>query len=311
MILAAGLTPAWQQILAFDQFATGEVNRAREAHWCASGKVTNVGIALTHLGGSARTVLAVGGRSGQAIRSDLDRLGVSTRTLEVSAPTRVCTTILDRSTGRTTELVENAAPISAAELDAFYAAWSEEAREATHAVLAGSLPAGTPADFYFRLMSTGSRETRYVLDCRGAELLAALPLRPLVVKPNLEELGRTATVPLDTEAAIWSAMRGLNERGAEWVVISQGGGPLRVSSRSERYRITPPRAEVVVNPIGCGDSLAAGIAWRLRDGGDVIDAVRFGVAAAFDNLGQLLPARLDLERVRAISARVAVERAGE
>ena len=59
------------------------------------------------------------------------------------------------------------------------------------------------------------------------------------------------------------------------------------------------------------EGLAAGIAWRLRDGGDVIDAVRFGVAAAFDNLGQLLPARLDLERVRAISACVAVERAGE
>ncbi|MCC7424929.1 MAG: hypothetical protein IT428_32055 [Planctomycetaceae bacterium] len=311
MILAAGLTPAWQQILAFDQFATGEVNRASEAHWCASGKVANVGIALTRLGGPTRTVCAVGGRSGEAIRSDLDRLGVSTRAIEVAAPTRVCTTILDRSTERTTELVENAAPISAAELESFHAAWSEEARGATHAVLCGSLPAGTPADFYRRLMSTGNRETQYILDCRGAELLEALPLHPLVVKPNLEELGRTGTAPLDTEASIWSAMRGLNERGAEWVVISQGGGLLRVSSRTERYRVTPPRAEVVVNPIGCGDCLAAGIAWRLRDGGDVIDAVRFGVAAAFDNLGQLLPARLDIDRVREIAARVSVERAGE
>jgi 1-phosphofructokinase family hexose kinase len=310
MILAAGLTPAWQQILAFDQFAVGEVNRAREAHWCASGKVANVGIALTHLGGPARTVCAVGGSSGQAIRSDLNRMGVSTRAIEVAAPTRVCTTILDGSTGRTTELVENAAPISAAELEAFRTAWSEESRGATHAVLCGSLPAGTPADFYARLMSAGSPATQYVLDCRGAELLASLPLRPLVVKPNLEELGRTATAPLTTEAAIWSAMRGLNERGAAWVVISQGGGPLRVSSSTLRYIVTPPRADVVVNPIGCGDSLAAGIAWRLREGGDVIDAIRFGVAAAFDNLGQLLPARLDLDRVRQIAARVGVERVG-
>ena len=30
MILSAGLTPAWQQILVFDRFRYGEVNRAAE-----------------------------------------------------------------------------------------------------------------------------------------------------------------------------------------------------------------------------------------------------------------------------------------
>ena len=46
MILAAGLSPAWQQIVVLDDLKTGEVNRAREVHWCASGKVINVGMAL-------------------------------------------------------------------------------------------------------------------------------------------------------------------------------------------------------------------------------------------------------------------------
>ena len=50
MILAAGLTPAWQQILSFDQFTLGEVNRARRSVWCGSGKVLNVGCALRQLG---------------------------------------------------------------------------------------------------------------------------------------------------------------------------------------------------------------------------------------------------------------------
>lgn len=30
MIVAAGLTPAWQQIMRFEQFLPGEVNRAAE-----------------------------------------------------------------------------------------------------------------------------------------------------------------------------------------------------------------------------------------------------------------------------------------
>ena len=56
MILSAGLTPAWQQILVFDAFRYGEVNRASEVLWCASGKVFNAGIAAHHLGGPSRTL---------------------------------------------------------------------------------------------------------------------------------------------------------------------------------------------------------------------------------------------------------------
>ena len=61
MILCAGLTPAWQQILVFESFRVGEVNRAREVIWCASGKVFNAGIAAHHLGGPSLTLATVGG----------------------------------------------------------------------------------------------------------------------------------------------------------------------------------------------------------------------------------------------------------
>lgn len=309
MLLAAGLTPAWQQILVFDRFLPGEVNRAREAHWCASGKVANVGIAFAHLGGPSKTLCLLGGEGGTSALRDLERLGVPTRATITTVPTRVCTTILDTATGRTTELVENAAPISAAELAAFHATWIEESAGATHAVLCGSLPAATPSGFYRSLMESGPPGTNYILDCRGAELLEALAMRPFVVKPNLEELTRTANTALTTDEEIWAAMRSLNERGAEWVVISQGGSPLRVSSLGERFVLTPPATAKVVNPIGCGDCLAAGIAWKLCDGGDLVDAVRFGMAAAVDNLEQLLPARLDLARVNRHAQEVQVRRA--
>ena len=61
MILSAGLTPAWQQILVFDQVRWGEVNRAREVAWCGSGKVLNAGMAAHHLGGPGLTLAPLGG----------------------------------------------------------------------------------------------------------------------------------------------------------------------------------------------------------------------------------------------------------
>ena len=120
MILVAGLTPAWQQIAVLDRLQVGEVNRAREVHWCASGKVLNVGLALTQLGASVRTLSLVGsGTAGEATRQDLSALGVDVRWIESSARQRVCTTLLDRETGQTTEIVENSAPASETELISF------------------------------------------------------------------------------------------------------------------------------------------------------------------------------------------------
>ena len=54
----------------------------------------------------------------------------------------------------------------------------------------------------------------------------------------------------------------------------------------------------VVNPIGAGICLAAGIAnWPKRGGDELPEAVKYGMAAAADNVRQLLPARLDPQRV--------------
>jgi fructose-1-phosphate kinase PfkB-like protein len=159
------------------------------------------------------------------------------------------------------------------------------------AVVIGSLPAGTPNSFYRDLLSVTGCPA--VLDFRGEGLLGVLDLKPYVVKPNREELARTVGRSLDTDAELLAGMRLLNERGAQWVVITQGTKPVWVTSAQRAYRLHPPRAGKVVNPIGCGDSLAAGIAWATRAGREILDAVRLGMAAAAANVETLLPCRFD------------------
>ncbi len=100
MILTAGLTPAWQQILLFDSFQEGQVNRAREAHWTASGKVFNAGIGVHRLGEPSLTLATVGGPVQMQIERELNELGVPWRFVQTESATRVCITILDRATGR-------------------------------------------------------------------------------------------------------------------------------------------------------------------------------------------------------------------
>jgi fructose-1-phosphate kinase PfkB-like protein len=107
-------------------------------------------------------------------------------------------------------------------------------------------------------------------------------------------------------------MRDINARGAECVLVTAGGGPVWATSRDQTWRFTPVACDVV-NPIGCGDCLAAGIALAACSRRPVVDAIRFGIGAAADNVGQLLPARLDPQRVASFAERVQVtrtERAG-
>ncbi len=309
MILAAGLSPAWQQILVFDRFTRGEVNRAVETCACASGKVINVGIALASLGAESRTLSVLGGRSGTLIEEELATLGVSSRWINDSATTRTCTTIIERSSGEITELVENAAMIEARSCEAFLSALQVEAKAAPWVILSGSLPpiAGRPSTraLYREMLEQLPSTTRVILDARGPEMLECLSHRPFLVKPNREELALTVGRDLTDRDALIAAMREVNHLGAEWVLVTQGSHEVWLSSPTELWCFKPPVIEVV-NAIGCGDCLTAGLAVSLAEGHDLPTAVRFGIAAAGDNAAQLLPARLSPSRVRALAERVGV-----
>jgi tagatose 6-phosphate kinase len=312
MIVAAGLSPAWQQILLFEHFVPGEVNRARQAHWCGSGKVLNVGIALAHLQAEALTIAPIGGAVAAKIQSEFAEFGGRLFTIGVGSPTRVCTTVIDESSGETTELVEEAGPLSAAEITRFesqcldHLQGSPGRREGARVVVfSGSMPRGTPPELYARLLS--GCQAQAVLDIRGPELDHALACRPLIVKPNRQELARIVGRQDLDQAQLLTAMTKLNERGAQWVIVSDGRRDVWARDGRQVYRVRPPTI-AAINPIGSGDCLAAALAWQIDQGASVLEALAVGVAAASLNATELLPARLDRDAVLALAQQVSVER---
>jgi tagatose 6-phosphate kinase len=300
VILAAGLSPAWQQVLVVEHFQPGEVNRARRAYWCGSGKVLNVGVALHYLSGRSAdhslSLAPLGGPAYESIDAEFETLGVPRRWIRTEAPTRVCTTIVDAAMDSATELIENAGPITADELAEFERAYREQAAEASAVVLTGSLPAGVPNDFFARLLTQVNG--RAVLDLRGPELLAALETRPTVVKPNRAELAATFGKPIATDDDLRQAMGELQRRGARSVVVTAGKDAVWLATEGEFHQFQPPPVDRVVNPIACGDCFAAGLAWALGQGDDIREAVHQGMASAAANLRTLLPSDFAGERER-------------
>ena len=305
-VVAAGLSPAWQTIMRFASLEAGEVNRASEVWRGASGKVLNVAVALATLGGRCRAVTVIGGAAAGWTAVELAGFGIELVAVPIVADTRCCTTLLDDATGRTTELVENAPPITPGELAQFVAGYEGGVAGAAAVVLSGSLPAGTPATIYRDLLERTPCPA--IVDARGPELLAALSARPLLVKPNRAELARTVGRPLESEVDLRAAIEEIRARGAEWVLVTDGAKPAILLGPSGWFHIVPPRLERVVNPIGCGDCLAAGIAAQIGSGREPLEAIRFGMACASVNCGTLLAGRLDRSAVDCLSGAVEVTR---
>lgn len=298
MIFSAGLSPAWQQILNFNKVDRGEVNRAQSSQWCASGKVINVAVAARNLGEQVSMLSTRGGFTGDAISKEIDSYEIQADWIEVEAPTRVCTTILEAD-GTTTELVENTGSVTDSVLDEFVEKFRIYSQVADVTVLTGSLPDNAPEDYYSRLIR--NLPGQFLLDIRGAGLLQTLPFTPFLVKPNLEELEQTVNRSLTDEESILDAMQTLNRMGAQWVVVSNGPGSVLVSSLEEAWRLSPPETEVV-NPIGCGDCLAAGIAVATARDISVPNAVKIGIAGATVNARQILPSKVYWEESAEIAA---------
>jgi 1-phosphofructokinase family hexose kinase len=304
MILCAGLSPAWQQIVELTRLQTGHVNRAAAVHWCASGKSLNVASALASLGVPCYSLCLSGGQQGRQLEQEFLSRNIRAEWVRTASPTRVCTTIVERGSRTTTELVENAQPILDPDWQRFLKVYSEATADARMVVLSGSLPPGVPRDCYAQLMARTN--VPVVLDARGAEMMAALPNQPWVIKPNREELSQTVDSPIVSDAELVEAMRQLNARGAQWVVVTNGPEAVWATSAEQVLRCRPP-AVVPVNAIGSGDCLAAGIAWGGHEGRDFSSALRIGVACAVENALQLLPARLERERVLTRAQEIEIE----
>src|SRR5207248_975991 len=138
-------------------------------------------------------------------------------------------------------------------------------------------------DFYAYCVNRATESAvNVVLDAAGEPLERALASRPLVVKPNRSELAKTLDVPIESDAALRDAIRKLIELGPAWALVTQGKDGAVVSDGQKFWRIRPPQVKAI-NPIGSGDSLAAGVASAISRGQRMPDAARLGVACAAAN----------------------------
>lgn len=284
MIVTVTPNPGLDRTLTVPHILFNEVLRATASRLDWGGKGFNVSRALRALGVDSVAMGFAGGVTGQALERGLNELGIATDLVHIAGETRTNVVITDADAEQYVKVNEAGPKAQAEEVMVFLDRARERVRVGDLWVLSGSLPPGTPPDFYAQLVGLVQEQgAKALLDASGEPLRLGCTAGPYLVKPNAVEAGEVIGREIGSEADAHDAAARFLEQGIELVALSLGAAGLLLASRQQAVRARPPGVRVR-STVGSGDALLAGLAWaiecKLRLGEMACWGVAAGTAAA-------------------------------
>jgi tagatose 6-phosphate kinase len=313
MILCVTLNPCLDKTLIAPAWKPGDSVRGLAVREVVGGKGNNVARALKHLGRKAHPVTFLGG----SIGTHCDHLlrhddGLEPRTVTTEAVTRVILTVRTESTADQTAFFDPDPAVTTAEAEALYQLVETSLTEGgvTALTLSGSSPAAATHGLYLDLIALSrARKVPVFLDTYGPALDAVWGFWPDAIQLNHREASAHLRTSNANEDDLFVLLGQWAGRGVHCAVVTNGPGPVLIQLRGQRYRALPPRIEVV-NPVGSGDSLLAGLVDAWLFGLEPMAMLRHALACAASNAIVWDPGAVDPDVVRRLEEEIVVEPLG-
>jgi 1-phosphofructokinase family hexose kinase len=189
----------------------------------------------------------------------LDERNIRHTILPVPGSVRVNTTVLNVATNAVTLLNSAGAAVSLRFQDEFIEKISQSCNTGSYWCFSGSIPEGFDNDVYSRMIKTcNERGAHTLLDSRGAPLRLGLRTRPEMVKPNHTELEQIFDESILGVHHIALKAKRLIDMGISNAFISLGADGMIAIQNNDCLLCVPPSV-TIVDTVGCGDALVAGI----------------------------------------------------
>jgi tagatose 6-phosphate kinase len=289
MILAVSLNSAMDRTLLLSRLEPGAIQRALSVDVQMGGKGLNVAKAAVRLGGTVCATGFAGGVTGRFLREECVRLGIQDGLVETGGESRVCYMFANEDGTAPTVVNEPGPTVTPAEVELLLQKFTALLPTATLVVLSGSVPPGTPAHIYRRLIEA-AREAgvRCLLDSSGEPLRQGIAARPWLMKPNADEFAELTGGPWHSLSELKDRCNQIRAEGVANVVVSLGAEGAMAASADGCWYVEPPRLKTA-NPVGCGDIFVAGLSVCVDRGGTLLDGVRLGTACAAANAARFTP----------------------
>ena len=300
MIITLTMNPCIDVTDAIGHFEYGGMNRVVSRRVDCSGKGINVALVLKHFGVDARAIGMNYTGNGDGFCRELSKLGLDYEAVFAEGNVRENIKILDLEKAVTTEVNQNGVPMDEDTLHKINDFIDEVmSGDVDTFVMTGSLPPGTPIDFYKKLIEKGkARGIRMMLDAEGDYLTEGIKAGPYLIKPNLFEFV-TAFNPKDESIEeLIATSKKIIDSGVKNVCISMGEDGALIIDKDDAF-ICRPVACDVASTQGAGDSLMAGICMALKQNLSLNEQLKWGVACSLGSVtkeGTLLCEMEDFEK---------------
>ncbi|MBE1162596.1 1-phosphofructokinase family hexose kinase [Dyella acidiphila] len=282
MITVAGFNTAIDRYIRLDALQPGEIHRARAEQVYPGGKGVHVAQTIAALGERVQLIGLVDAPHRNLISRRMSERGVLFHGVEVAGELRHCMA-LQEAGGRMTEILGQGPLLSPLERDALLHAFRRAAEDSELVILSGSLPRGFAATLYADLAAhVQAHGMRCLVDASGEAMRQTLLARPLMLKPNRDEISELLGYAVTDLDAATQAVLALRAQGIAMPVVTMGelGAVAADDSGVWCARID---AMQVVNTVGSGDCFLAGMAVALARHMPLEHALRLGVACGAAN----------------------------
>jgi len=260
MIVTLTMNPAIDKTGYIEEFELNKLNRLEDVYLTIGGKGINVSRTLESLGYKSKCISFLPKENGAFLKQELQQALVEECLIEVEG--RVRTNMKIVSQGALTEINESGFEVNSLILDTLSKTINESVQEEDILVISGSVPKGTPKDYYQKLIhKMKEMKVKTLLDADGELFKEGLKALPTIIKPNVYELcqyfGLDETI--SEKEIITYASKWIHD-GIELVVVSMGEqGSLYISN--ELILKAHPLKLDVASSVGAGDALVAAIAY--------------------------------------------------
>ncbi|WP_323174508.1 1-phosphofructokinase [Natrialba sp. PRR66] len=273
MIVTVTLNPAVDHTLSIpDLPEDGEIARTDDARVDPGGKGINVSKYLVELDTETTATGITGDFLGQFVRDSLTEKGIDSDFVDIEGRTRLNTTILTADSEY--KINHDGPAVNDHAIETLLE--TIERNDPDTVVVGGSLPPGLGPDAIDRIARAGDWQTAVDV---GGDVLRDLDASYTLCKPNREELAVATDRSIDSLEDCYDAVERLQAMGYERVVASLGADGA-IMATPDGLLHAAALETTVVDTVGAGDSLLAGVLAALERGATDEEALQSGVAVA-------------------------------
>lgn len=282
MIYTVTLNPSIDLFVELDDLNLGQRNNILSERTVPGGKALNVSRVLSALRIPTVATGFVGGYQGDFIKEWLRNEDITADFVTMASENRTNIKLFENK--RETIINFPGRKISSKEVDELLY-YLSRVREGDVIIFGGSVPPmeeNHDEDIYDRLLAVAkSNKAQFVADVPSQYLVNMVKEKPLLIKPNGEDISRIFGVEIKDRNDYIPYGKKLREMGSENVIISYGAqGSMLFTEKGIYASNEIDDGREIVNTAACRDAMIAGFLADMAKNGDPVEAYKMSIAAA-------------------------------